>query len=96
MMQPPSSPGQDDEMMTDDVNYEGLQQTQQLTQGAVYFGSQAPVSNVDAHLWGFLQPCTAALTRLDFWKANVVYDIGRNREGNRIILPGFKVSEYLV
>src|ERR1700691_3742176 len=94
MMQSAPNPGHDDAMMAEEAMYDGLEQTQEATQGTCY-SSQLPV-NVDAHLWGFLQPCTGALSRLDFWKANPVYNIGRNPEGNRIILPGFKVSEYLV
>jgi ser/thr/tyr protein kinase RAD53 len=90
MMQPPSSPGQEDAVMTEEVTYdEGWQQTQQATQGAVYN------SYVDAHLWGFLQPCSAAIARMDFLKPVKVIDIGRNLEGNLFVLPGFKVSEYL-
>jgi len=81
-------------MMAEEGMYDGLEQTQQ-TQQATQPLLQLPIQ-VDAHLWGFLQPCSAALTRIDFWKANAVYDIGRNREGNAIVLPGFKVSEYLV
>jgi len=89
MMQPPSSPGQEDAVMAEEVAYdEGWQQTQQATQG-IYN------SHVDAHLWGFLQPCSAAIARMDFLKAIKVYDIGRNSEGNLFVLPGFKVSEYL-
>lgn len=84
-----------DSMIAEDSH---LQQTQQLTQNVnAQYGShwQLP-GNIDAHLWGFLQPCTAALSRIDFWKVCPVYDIGRNKEGNNIVLPGFKVSECLV
>jgi ser/thr/tyr protein kinase RAD53 len=88
MMQPPASPGHDDAMMTEDAMYDGLEQTQQAQAGS------QPFDVLDSHLWGFLQPCTGTLTRIDFWKANPVYEIGRNPEGNNIVLLGFKVSEY--
>lgn len=94
MMQPPSSPGHDDAMMADEGMDGGLEQTQQTQQATQPLYPSQLVNKVDAHLWGFLQPCSAALSRIDFWKASTVYDIGRNREGNNIVLPGFKVSEY--
>ena len=76
--------------MTERVTYdEGWQQTQEATQG-IYN------SHVDAHLWGFLQPCSSTIARMDFMKAVQVVDIGRNTEGNLFVLPGFKVSEYML
>jgi serine/threonine/tyrosine protein kinase RAD53 len=91
MMQPPSSPSHDDAIMAEYAMNDGLEQTQQTQQAQA--GSQ-PFDVFDSHLWGFLQPCTGTLTRIDFWKANPVYAIGRNPEGNNIVLLGFKVSEY--
>ncbi|KAF4597866.1 hypothetical protein EYR38_006258 [Pleurotus pulmonarius] len=71
---------------------ETQQETQEETQ------STQPASQregtMDAHLWGYLQPCNAALTRMDFWKIRPKYTIGRNHDGNEIILPGFKISNY--
>ncbi|KDR75942.1 hypothetical protein GALMADRAFT_68135 [Galerina marginata CBS 339.88] len=65
------------------------QQTQtQSTQQA----SQPQTVALDAHLWGYLQPCSQALTRIDFWKIHPRYTIGRNTELNQVVLPGFKVS----
>jgi len=66
------------------------QSTQQSTQPV--FSSQ----NIDSHLWGYLQPVTPAINRIDFWRSEPKYTIGRNTECNRIILPGFKVSEYRI
>ena len=86
-MQPPNE--YEDAVMADDDDFESTQQTQS-TQPL----SQNPQS-IDSHIWGFLQPCSPALKRIDFWKSVSVYDIGRNPEGNVIILPGFKVSAYL-
>ncbi|KAF7979844.1 hypothetical protein HWV62_40589 [Athelia sp. TMB] len=84
MMQPPNE--YEDAMMADDDGFESTQQTQS-TQPL----SQNP-QGIDSHIWGFLQPCSPALKRIDFWKSVSVYDIGRNPDGNVIILPGFKVS----
>jgi serine/threonine/tyrosine protein kinase RAD53 len=86
-------------MDTDSVDYgmeydeDSLEETQQTqsTQQA----SQAPEDPVDEHLWGYLQPCSAALTRIDFWRIHPKYAIGRNTETNQVVLPGFKVSKYL-
>src|ERR1700722_7600837 len=54
-----------------------------------------PINNtvLDGHLWGFLQPCSASLTRIDFWRLSPTYSVGRN-EGNDVVLPGFKISSY--
>ena len=56
--------------------------------------SQQGNNGIDGHLWGFLQPCNVAQARIDFWRINPIYRIGRNRQENDIVLPGFKVSEY--
>ena len=56
--------------------------------------SQQGTNGIDGHLWGFLQPCNVAQARIDFWRINPIYRIGRNVQENDIVLPGFKVSEY--
>jgi serine/threonine/tyrosine protein kinase RAD53 len=71
-------------MGEDQMPYGVLQATQEQ-----YFPSQ-PIP-VDGHLWGFLQPCNAALKRIDFLKMNPTYTIGRGA-GNDFLLEGFKVS----
>ncbi|KIM40164.1 hypothetical protein M413DRAFT_413516 [Hebeloma cylindrosporum] len=72
-----------------DDSQDSEQQTQtQSTQEA----SQPDPISLDAHLWGYLQPCSAALTRIDFWKIHPRYTIGRNTEINQVVLPGPKVS----
>jgi len=80
--------------MMDDAQEESQDfntQTQQQTQST----QQASQSNpaIDSHLWGYLQPCSATLTRIDFWKINPRYHLGRNTELNQVVLPGFKVSK---
>ena len=64
-----------------------LQQTQSTQQAS----QQAPENN-DSHLWGYLQPCSSGLTRIDFWKIHPAYTIGRNTEFNSVVFPGFKIS----
>ncbi|KAF5385763.1 hypothetical protein D9615_002536 [Tricholomella constricta] len=76
-----------DNLMNDD----GMEETQQQTQSTQQASQQSNPA-VDSHLWGYLQPCSAALTRIDFWKINPRYTIGRNTEQNQVVLPGFKVS----
>lgn len=63
------------------------QQTQSTQQASQHEKSE------DAHLWGYMQPCNASLTRIDFWKMHPKYTIGRNTELNQVILPGCKVSK---
>jgi ser/thr/tyr protein kinase RAD53 len=76
----------------DDDAYNDSQDSEQQTQSTQQ-ASQPQVVSVDAHLWGYMQPCNASLTRIDFWKIHPRYTIGRNTELNQVILPGFKVSE---
>lgn len=78
----------EDSMNTDEMLEE---QTQQATQSTQHSGSQ---SAGDANLWGFLQPCSTLLKRIDFFKVQPTVSIGRNGEQNEIILPGGKVSAY--
>ncbi|KAF7978410.1 hypothetical protein HWV62_821 [Athelia sp. TMB] len=68
-----------------------LESTEQVL--STPFLSQVPPS-MDSHIWGFLQPLSPALKRIDFWKSLSVYDIGRNPDVNIIILPGLKISAY--
>ncbi len=67
---------------------EETQQTQSTQQA-----SQPPDPAVDSHIWGYLQPCSVALTRIDFWRIHPRYTIGRNVDQNQVVLPGPKVSE---
>jgi serine/threonine/tyrosine protein kinase RAD53 len=83
---------QNDIMATDNILDDDSQETQQQTQSTQQASQQASTS-VDSHLWGYLQPCSASLTRIDFWKIHPRYTIGRNTEQNQVVLPGFKVSE---
>jgi ser/thr/tyr protein kinase RAD53 len=69
-------------------------ETQQATQLSEPGGSQRPS---EAHLWGYLIPCSPQQRRIDFSKDKKSYRIGRNREaqsGNDHILLGMKISEY--
>ena len=81
-----------DAMVTDDAVTQSTQQPTQSTQEA-----SQPDYVVDAHLWGFLIPCSANLRRIDFQKLKPKYQIGRNTEQhkNDIILPGMKISQCL-
>ncbi|KAI8972182.1 Pkinase-domain-containing protein [Trametes punicea] len=80
-----------DAMITDDSVTQSTQQQTQSTQEA-----SQPDYVVDAHLWGFLIPCSANLRRIDFQKLKPKYQIGRNTEQhkNDIILPGMKISNF--
>lgn len=78
-----------DLVLSDEVMEETEQQTQSTQQA-----SQPSTIGLDAHLWGYLQPCSASLTRIDFWKINPRYTLGRNTEQNQVVLPGLKISKY--
>ncbi|KAI0355786.1 Pkinase-domain-containing protein [Trametes cingulata] len=80
-----------DAMVTDEGVTQSTQQPTQSTQEA-----SQPDYAVDAHLWGFLIPCSANLRRIDFQKVKPKYQIGRNTEAhkNDIILPGMKISNF--
>ncbi|RDB16782.1 putative serine/threonine-protein kinase fhkC [Hypsizygus marmoreus] len=79
----------DDEMMNEDAVDDSQQQTQSTQQA-----SQQSSAAMDAHLWGYLQPCNSAVTRIDFWKISPRVTIGRNTEHNMVVLPGPKVSNF--
>lgn len=49
----------------------------------------------DTHLWGYLQPCRPEVPRIDFWKMQQTYNLGRN-PANDIVLSGVKVSAYQI
>ena len=66
------------------------EQTQQATQSTQWSESQA-TGDLNSHLWGFLQPCSTLLRRIDFFKIQPTVSIGRSNESD-IILPGGKVS----
>jgi hypothetical protein len=80
-----------DSMNTDEMMEE---QTQQATQSTQHSGSQT-AGDASSHLWGFLQPCSTLLKRIDFFKIQPTVSIGRSGEQNEIILPGGKVSAYI-
>lgn len=95
MPPPPLSDSDDHE--TDMGATQSTQETQQATQLA----SQEQQMSMDAHLWGFLIPCSPNLLRIDFSRVRPTYKIGRNANpvfGNDLIFPGMKISEciYLV
>lgn len=47
----------------------------------------------NAGLWGYLQPCSDALPRIDLFKEILRYSVGRDAESNYISLDGPKVSK---
>ncbi|KAG6900544.1 hypothetical protein C0993_009121 [Termitomyces sp. T159_Od127] len=78
----------DDSFMED---IEEVQETQQQTQSTQQASQQAD-HDMNGHLWGYLQPCNSNLTRIDFWKVNPRYKLGRNAETNDCVLPGAKIN----
>ncbi|KAH7917308.1 kinase-like protein [Leucogyrophana mollusca] len=77
-----------DPIAADDAISEQTQQAAQSAQPA----SQTPNSaDANAHLWGFLQPCSSALRRIHFRKTSPGTRIGRAPDSD-VVLPGVKVS----
>ncbi|KAI0088050.1 kinase-like domain-containing protein [Irpex rosettiformis] len=91
-MQPPDTPFDNDGAALDSV---GATQSTQETQQATQLASQETPNSLDAHLWGFLIPCSPTLIRIDFSRVRPTYKIGRNPGpsfGNDLIFPGMKIS----
>ena len=81
-------------MQYEEDTHEDSQESEQQTQTqSTQEASQPEPVSLDAHLWGYLQPCSPALTRIDFWKIHPRYTIGRNTEINQVVLPGPKISK---
>jgi hypothetical protein len=74
------------------------QSTQEATQEAHPTGNGRSQDQDDAlksrRSWGFLQPCSRAMSRADFEKIHPTYSIGRGSDCH-IRLRGNKVSEWL-
>lgn len=71
-------------------DYQETQTQTQSTQQASQ--SQEPPPN-PAHLWGYMQPVNNHLVRIDLYRNQHCWTVGRNTTENKIIFPGFKVSE---
>lgn len=84
--------GMDDEDASAQGDSQEAEEETQPTQSTQQ-ASQPPDPAVDSHIWGFLQPCSVALTRIDFWRIHPRYTIGRNIDQNQVVLPGPKISE---
>lgn len=70
-----------------------MEETQQATQSTQSSSQQnSSLADANSHLWGFLQPCGTQLRRIDFFKIVPTVGIGRNPEGNEVVLPGVRVS----
>ncbi|EIW83460.1 kinase-like protein [Coniophora puteana RWD-64-598 SS2] len=82
-----------DANMADDATTEATEtqhETQQATQ-STEDGSQSTEGGKN-DVWGVLQPCSQSLNRIDLFKLQPVVSVGRNQEGNEVVLPGLKVS----
>lgn len=71
--------------------FQPLEPTQEDTQ-QVNESPAIPEEDEEKHLWGYLYPCNDVLQRIDFWRTNHVYQVGRNKSLNQVVLPGPKVS----
>ncbi|KAL1741159.1 kinase-like domain-containing protein [Schizophyllum fasciatum] len=65
---------------------EPTQQTQQDSQESSQPGA-------DDHLWGYLRPHNPRLARVDFWKIQSRYRLGRRANDNDLVFPGTKISQ---
>ncbi|KAH7916616.1 kinase-like domain-containing protein [Hygrophoropsis aurantiaca] len=78
----------EDLVSAEDAMEEQTQQSTQATQPASQPGNPA---DMNAHLWGYLQPCSSLLRRIELSKIQPVMTLGRAPDNN-VILPGGKVS----
>ena len=77
-----------------DLHEEELEQTQQTQLSTQqYSQSEADKTDSEAHLWGFLLPCSPRLSQLDFWRIHPTYTVGRGHD-NAIRLPGMRISMF--
>lgn len=74
-----------------DLQEEELEQTQQTQLSTQQYSQSAEQPETNAHLWGFLLPCSPRLKQLDFWRVQPTYAIGRGQD-NAIRLPGMRIS----
>ncbi|KAI5117858.1 hypothetical protein M0805_007701 [Coniferiporia weirii] len=79
--------GYSDPMEEDPYAFSQPEQTQQATQSQEE-EQQEPWND---HLWGFLRPTRPGLKRIDLWRVQATYTIGRSSD-NLIIFPNLKVS----
>lgn len=97
MQAPPNPPNNDGIAADNGGATQPSQQTQQPTQVA---SEQTDAQTaMDSHLWGFLIPCSPEMRRIDFSRVQPTYQVGRNANHtfqNDLILPGMKISEFLV
>jgi ser/thr/tyr protein kinase RAD53 len=80
-------------------NFSATQSTQQTDQPTQLVSQEQQQTAMDAHLWGFLIPCSPELMRVDFMRIKQTYRVGRNAGegfGNDIIFPGMKISACLI
>jgi len=88
-----SNDGNDLILPDEGINGELVDESEQQTQSTQQASQPTTSGTIDSHLWGYLQPCSGALARIDFWKIKPKYTIGRNTEQNHIVLPGLKISQ---
>lgn len=50
--------------------------------------------DLERHLWGALIPCNSQIARVDLWKIQAVYEVGRNPTSNQVVFPGPKISTF--
>ncbi|EKM80931.1 hypothetical protein AGABI1DRAFT_37595 [Agaricus bisporus var. burnettii JB137-S8] len=50
--------------------------------------------DLERHLWGALIPCNSQIARVDLWKIQAVYEVGRNPTSNQVVFPGPKISNF--
>lgn len=80
-----------------DFDYaEPLQETQQTQDPQTQSTQDASQQqdDLEKHLWGALIPCNPQIARVDLWKIQTNYCVGRNPSGNQIVFPGPKISNF--
>ncbi|KAJ2924548.1 hypothetical protein H1R20_g12551, partial [Candolleomyces eurysporus] len=83
-------PEEDSHMDYEDNSFSYFQNSEVSTQQTTHQLTRP--ADRDSHLWGYLQPVNDKLSRIDFWREERQYTIGRNTKLNNIVFAGSKVS----
>ncbi|KAE9403110.1 kinase-like protein [Gymnopus androsaceus JB14] len=79
----PAQPTEEPEVETQPVDSQSLSQNPELLR---------PLWEVEEHVWAYLLPMSKDIKQIDFLKPQTTYRIGRNETWNKIVFPGYKIS----
>ncbi|KAJ3563307.1 hypothetical protein NP233_g9018 [Leucocoprinus birnbaumii] len=83
----------EDSMDFDEEPLQETQQTQEPQTQSTQDSSQQQ-NDLESHLWGALIPCNPQIARVDLWKIQKSYRVGRHPTDSQIVFPGPKISNH--